>query len=348
MTALWIDHHRPRHLSELSIQPVANDILKNISSSFSFPHLLFCGPPGSGKKTRVLAFLRELFHTDFHRLRSEYRTITEGDKNVEIQVVSSDYHVELTPADAGNNDKRVISFFLKEIAASQCVGNYPVKVIVINEAHRLSKLAQQALRRTMEKYARTCRLILVADSLTQIMEPVRSRCLIVRTPRVPRQDIKDVLCQISAMESFQVEDNLLNQVVDESDGNLRRGINILESLSLKKKSGNISSVIPEWEKYTDDLCKIIIEEQLSPDTMKKIRVHLYELLVHCVPPTEIFRRLLKGMMNRVDLTLGPKICTAAAEYEARMRSGSKPIFHLEAFVARFICIYKEYLAEISG
>lgn len=54
------------------------------------------------------------------------------------------------------------------------------KVVVLMEVDRLSRQAQAALRRTMEKYAATCRLILCCNSSSKVIEPVRSRCLGIR------------------------------------------------------------------------------------------------------------------------------------------------------------------------
>lgn len=348
--ALWLDKHRPQSLSALTVHPAANALLAQLAGSSAFPHLLFCGPSGSGKKTRVMCFLRALFNQplDAARLRTEYRSIEVGDKKIEIAVTSSPHHVELTPADAGASDRHVISFFLKEIAASQAVGDAKVKVVVINDAHRLSRLAQQALRRTMEKYARTCRLILVCDSLSQVIEPIRSRCLIVRTPRVGADAIAEIVREVARAESFDVSDAAVEGIAAEANGNLRRAIILLEMLSTKRSTAaKVESVVPEWERYTDELCKILLEEQLVPETMKKIRNHLYELLVHCVPPTDIFRRIVRTLLAKVDMQLFEPITRAAAEYEARMQNGTKPIFHLEAFVARFICIYLDYLSDLN-
>lgn len=350
--ALWIDRHRPLKLEELTIQPHANNILQNICHSFSFPHLLFSGPPGSGKKTRVMAFLRALFNSEIElsKMRSEYQSIIINDsKTIEVQVTSSPFHVELTPADYGNNDRNIITYFLKDVAASQSVNasNAPVKVVIINEAHRLSRLAQQALRRTMEKYAKTCRIILICDSLSQIIEPVRSRCLIIRTPRVSPEEISAVIEQVAAAEKLELTPDIIGDLISESQGNLRRAINLIQMLSIQKKGSNVQDITPEWEKYTDDLVKIMVESDINPDTMKKIRNHLYELLVHCVPPTEIFKRILTKLCVKSDQQLIPHITEAAAIYEARMQNGTKPIFHLEAFVARFICIYRDYLADIG-
>ena len=352
MCALWIDKHRPKRLEELTIQPAANALLNSICKP-SFPHLLFCGPPGSGKKTRILAFIRQLKGKEISHPTVSTRTITEDGKNIDIQVTTSEAHIEITPADAGMNDRRVITNFVKETATSgiATAGSANetdnIKIIVINEAHRLSRLAQQALRRTMEKNARTCRLILVADSLSQIIEPVRSRCLVIRTPRIPADQILSVVGQIASEEQFSIEESQLQDIANESNGNLRRAINLLEMLSIQKTGSSVQNIVPEWERYTDELCDVLLKNSLTPDTIKSIRVHLYELLVHCVPPTEIFKRIVMTILSQIDKNLVESVCDAAATYEARMQLGSKPVFHLEAFCARFICIYREYLATLA-
>lgn len=53
-------------------------------------------------------------------------------------------------------------------------------VVIINEADSLTRDAQAALRRTMEKYMTNMRLILCANSTSKIIAPIRSRCLLVR------------------------------------------------------------------------------------------------------------------------------------------------------------------------
>lgn len=50
------------------------------------------------------------------------------------------------------------------------------------EAENLTKDAQHALRRTMEKYASTCKIILCCESSSRIIDPLRSRCMIIRVP----------------------------------------------------------------------------------------------------------------------------------------------------------------------
>ena len=103
----------------------------------------------------------------------------------------------MNPSDAGGQDRAVIQEVIKEMAASVPLdSSVPFKVIVLLEVDSLSKGAQHALRRTMEKYGGTCRLILCSSSTGRLLEPVRSRCLCLRVP-APSQEVLAALIEVS-------------------------------------------------------------------------------------------------------------------------------------------------------
>ncbi|CAN0253903.1 unnamed protein product, partial [Hapterophycus canaliculatus] len=62
-------------------------------------------------------------------------------------------------------------------------------VVVLVGVDRLTKQAQAGLRRTMEKYTSSCRLILLCHSPSKVIEPVRSRCLGVRVPAPGEEEV---------------------------------------------------------------------------------------------------------------------------------------------------------------
>ena len=64
-----------------------------------------------------------------------------------------------------------------------------VTVLVLNEVDKLSKEAQHSLRRTMEKYSSSCRLILCCNSSSKVTEAVRSRCLNVRVNAPKNEEV---------------------------------------------------------------------------------------------------------------------------------------------------------------
>jgi len=73
-----------------------------------------------------------------------------------------------------------------------CIPNCGIKfeiVVVINEADALSRDAQSALRRTMEKYMGNLRIILIANNTSKLISPIRSRCLLIRVAAPPVDDV---------------------------------------------------------------------------------------------------------------------------------------------------------------
>jgi replication factor C subunit 3/5 len=66
-------------------------------------------------------------------------------------------------------------------------------VVVLSEVDHLTMDAQHALRRTMEKYMATCRIILCCDSISKVIPAIRSRCLGIRVQAPPKEDIIRVL-----------------------------------------------------------------------------------------------------------------------------------------------------------
>lgn len=62
----------------------------------------------------------------------------------------------------------------------------------------------------------------------------------------------------------------------------------------------------------------------------------------------ICQELLQKLLEKTDDALKPRIIQEAATYEHRMQLGSKPIFHLEGFVAKYMALYREYQEEAAA
>jgi len=130
--------------------------------------------------------------------------------------ISSNYHIEVCPADAGIHDRVVIQELVKNIAGGQSLNNdkqKQFKVIVITEANRLTKDAQHGLRRTMEKYMSTCRMILLSESTSKLIPALRSRCLGIRVQAPSTEEVKQCLMQACEVERFEMSDEQMNRIV---------------------------------------------------------------------------------------------------------------------------------------
>jgi replication factor C subunit 3/5 len=200
--SLWVDKYRPNSLSKLDYHKEQAQHLKQLVESGDFPHLMVYGPSGAGKKTRIMCVLRELYGSGVGKLRIEHMNfVTPSKKKIEITTVASNYHIEMNPSDAGIHDRVVIQELLKEVAQTHTLDSATLKdfkVVVLTEVDHLTKDAQHALRRTMEKYTATCRLILCCNSTSKVIGPIRSRCLGIRVaaPTV------DEVCIVEAQYSM--------------------------------------------------------------------------------------------------------------------------------------------------
>ena len=106
---LWVDKHRPKTLDALDYhKPLATNMKRMIASG-DFPHMLFYGPSGAGKKTRVMALLRQLHGPSVEKLKVEARTFKFGSSSTttDLTLVTSSHHIELNPSDAGIRDRCV-------------------------------------------------------------------------------------------------------------------------------------------------------------------------------------------------------------------------------------------------
>lgn len=121
--SLWVDKHRPTSLSKLSLHGDVTNKLLALAASEEIPHLLFYGPPGAGKKTRVMALLREIYGAGMERVKLEHRSFqVSSSKTIEVTTLGSNYHIECNPSDAGNSDRFVIQEVIKEIASHGNLG----------------------------------------------------------------------------------------------------------------------------------------------------------------------------------------------------------------------------------
>lgn len=345
--SLWVDKHRPRSLDQLDYHDQLTGRLRALASSGDFPHMLMYGPSGAGKKTRVMAVLRQLYGAGVEKIKIEARVFQAGSRKVEFNIVSSTNHMEITPSDMGNQDRVVIQDLLKEIAQTQQVdfsAKKKFKVVVINEADSLSRDAQSALRRTMEKYSPNLRLILLANTTSNIMAPIRSRTLLVRVAAPTSEEIGSVLEKVAAKEKVEIDDEqpIYNKIADASGHNLRKAMLIFEAMYAQNDKINASTPIPppDWEVVINKLADDIIAEH-SVARLVSARGTFYELLSHCIPAPIVLKTLAFALLDKVKGSAGTEIIECAATYDHRLRLGSKAIFHLEAFAARVMKILEQ-------
>jgi replication factor C subunit 2/4 len=165
------------------------------------------GPPGTGKTTSVLCLARAMLGPSYKEAVLELNASDERG----IDVVRT----------------RIKTFAQKKVTLPP--GRH--KLVILDEADSMTKGAQQALRRTMEIYSPTTRFALACNNSTKIIEPIQSRCAILRYGRLTDKEVATRLVQVSTAEGIAYDNSGLEALIFTAEGDMRNALNNLQSTS---------------------------------------------------------------------------------------------------------------------
>jgi len=181
------------------------DRLKVIARDGNCPHIVISGMPGIGKTTSIHCLAHQL-------LGDAYK---EG-------------VLELNASDERGIDvvrNKIKAFAQKKVTLPP--GRH--KIIILDEADSMTAGAQQALRRTMEIYSNTTRFCLACNMANKIIEPIQSRCAILRYAKLRDTEVLKRLLEICESEKVKYNDDGLTALIFTAEGDMRQAINNLQS-----------------------------------------------------------------------------------------------------------------------
>lgn len=203
MSELWVERHRPSSVREMKGQRAVVDRLRAYADSGTFPHLMFAGPPGTGKTTAALALTRDVFG--------------EGYRSNLLEMNASD-----------ERKLESIRTKVKQFARTAPMPGTTFKVIFLDEADALTPDAQGALRRIMEQFAETCRFILSCNYSSKIVEAIQSRCAVFRFRPLDEEKVLETVLEISKHEGINLDKGAAEAISKVSLGDLRKAITSLQ------------------------------------------------------------------------------------------------------------------------
>lgn len=330
--------------------------LKHMSKDESIPHIIFCGPSGSGKKTIVRMFLEMLFDKDIHKQDdSPYNITAGGGKVSEITIKQSNYHIVIEPSNT-NFDKYVIQGVVGEYAKKMQLNVFNTKksfkIVLINNTDNLSYYAQTSLRRTMEKYSDTCRFIMWCSNSTKIIEPLLSRCIYISISAPSDEEMFSYILRLSLGNGIKVTSDDMTYFLKNSNGNIKTARWLLEF----HKYGYTHNNKNMYTCAINAIVSIIISHNLNQInvTLKKdrcenytklyIRNLLYNIMITNFTGINIMQDIVRSLCVNKDIPDGCKIdiVEQAAYFENSMLTGRRVIFSLEALIIKIMEILYDY------
>ncbi|KAK6246237.1 hypothetical protein SCA6_009327 [Theobroma cacao] len=178
----WVEKYRPQSLADVAAHRDIVDTIDRLTSENRLPHLLLYGPPGTGKTSTILAVARKLYGAHYHNMI-----------------------LELNASDERGID--VVRQQIQDFASTQSFSfgaKSSVKLILLDEADAMTKDAQFALRRVIEKYTKNTRFALICNHVNKIIPALQSRCTRFRFAPLDPIHVTERLKHSTHMASQQI------------------------------------------------------------------------------------------------------------------------------------------------
>ncbi|KAI5790090.1 P-loop containing nucleoside triphosphate hydrolase protein [Geopyxis carbonaria] len=200
-----VEKYRPVILDEIVGNTETIERLKIIAKDGNMPHVIISGMPGIGKTTSILCLARALLGDAYKEAVLELNASDERG----IDVVRN----------------RIKGFAQKKVTLP--AGRQ--KLVILDEADSMTAGAQQALRRTMEIYSLTTRFAFACNQSNKIIEPLQSRCAILRYARLTDEQVVKRLMEVCTAENVEYSEDGIAALIFTAEGDMRQAINNLQS-----------------------------------------------------------------------------------------------------------------------
>ncbi|KAM3724612.1 Replication factor C subunit [Dirofilaria immitis] len=324
----WVEKYRPASLTELVSREEIISTLTKLINENRLPHLLFYGPPGTGKTSTILAAAKMLYTPK--QLSSMVLELNASDDRG-IGIVREQI-INFAQTSTLNIDKNRKNTF---------------KLVILDEADAMTKDAQNALRRVIEKFTENVRFCIICNYLSKIIPAVQSRCTRLRFAPLSNEQILPRLHHIVQAESLTITEDGQKALLKLAEGDMRRVINILQSTAMAFKTVDERSVYQcvgyPLPADVEKIVRILLNDTME-DAYTKIEEirnerafalsdilnSMHDFIFRLVIPSELLSRLI--------------ICMADIEYHLSL--GCSDRLQLAALIGAFINTRNE-LAKLA-
>jgi replication factor C subunit 3/5 len=295
----WVEKYRPKNINDV-LHPPITKFINDLMTNDYLPHMIFYGVAGTGKTSTIFAIANEYFKGE-----------------------ASKYVLELNASD--DRGISVVRSQIKEFCQLQIIKkpeiNIKYKLVILDEADALTDDAQGALRRIIETYTFNTRFCLICNYLSRLIDAILSRSLVIIFPKISDKTMTEAITKISTNENIKLTKDQLRNIIFSSNGDLRKGINLLQNMSLSDNYSAIGLQVVSVAHIVDyvkshnilesynEICKIrLVENFYISDFLNKLLYYLLENYINnpklnkCIQKlATVERNVLIGSIEKIHI-----------------------------------------------
>jgi replication factor C subunit 3/5 len=314
----WTEKYRPQSLDDIIDHDKKIVTLRALIADNQLPHLLFYGPPGSGKTSMILALARDMYGAEYRR----YITEINGSSERGIDTIRGG----------------VINFIQAR--------SDKVKLVILDEADALTGEAQGALKSVMEKYHKYSRFCLICNDVNKISPALQSRCVRMVFSTLKPMVIKEKVKEIVTQENIDMTDEGIDALVS-LQRDFRQLLNELQKMhyyntTLAQTIGSDEVYLSMGKPSHSDVTNIINSLfKGSFSDGKQLIMDLY--LSGKVNIVDLISFILNRVTNLTKLTIRQKhfLIQTLSVIDSNIRTGCNPEIQITMLVSAFLKVRQE-------
>ena len=317
----WIEKYRPKISSDILLDPFIKVKIDNMISSKSIPNIIITGEPGTGKTSTILCMMRQIYNeTDI-----------------------SEYVLELNASD--DRGLLMINNTIYPFCKKKTEGQH--KLIILDECDSITPKAQNLLSNIISEFKKNCRFVFICNDCTQIIEPIQSKCMIIKYPSISKNNLYNKIEYICKNEKLKYNEDGINSLIFTSDNDIRQIINNLECIYYTFGDLNKETVYQMIDKPKPIYIQQIINECLNGNLNKAIET-TKDLYMKGYYPNDILNIFMKCLLensfdNNLQLneTMKLKLYEIISFFYIRVNSGIDTLLQLCGCIAKIYMTMQE-------